>query len=120
VIEGYFGGALARGLEAEGADAFTAFAIDQLAAHLGADIRKRLAPIAVSSWARDPYARGSYSYAKPGHSPARVALATPVDGRLFFAGEACSKHDFSTAHGAYRTGIRAAEDAMAALLAPAR
>jgi monoamine oxidase len=35
-------------------------------------------------------------------------LAEPVDERLFFAGEACSPHDFSTAHGAYATGIEAA------------
>jgi monoamine oxidase len=32
-----------------------------------------------------------------------------------FAGEACSEHDYSTAHGAYRTGIKAA-DAAARLL----
>jgi monoamine oxidase len=44
-----------------------------------------------------------------------MALATPVDGRLFFAGEACTPHDFSTAHGAYRTGVAAAEQAIAAL-----
>jgi monoamine oxidase len=41
-------------------------------------------------------------------------LAAPVDGRLFFAGEACSKHSFSTAHGAYLTGVEAAEQAIAA------
>jgi monoamine oxidase len=28
---------------------------------------------------------------------------------LYFAGEACSVDDFSTAHGAYLTGIAAAE-----------
>jgi hypothetical protein len=33
---------------------------------------------------------------------------------MFFAGEACSAHDFSTAHGAWRTGIAAAEAAIAA------
>jgi monoamine oxidase len=32
-----------------------------------------------------------------------------VDGRLFFAGETCSPHDFTTAHGAYLTGIEAAD-----------
>jgi hypothetical protein len=31
-----------------------------------------------------------------------------VDDRLFFAGEACSQHDYSTAHGAYLTGVAAA------------
>jgi monoamine oxidase len=35
-------------------------------------------------------------------------LATSVDDRLFFAGEACSTYDYSTAHGAYRTGVAAA------------
>ena len=39
---------------------------------------------------------------------ARAALAVPVDGRVLFAGEACSRHDFTTAHGAYLTGIEAA------------
>ena len=43
-----------------------------------------------------------------------MVLAAAVDDRLFFAGEACSKHDYSTAHGAYRTGIAAAEQAMTA------
>ncbi len=37
-----------------------------------------------------------------------------MDDRLFFAGEACSRNDFSTAHGAYLTGIAAADQAIAA------
>jgi monoamine oxidase len=37
-----------------------------------------------------------------------------VDDRLFFAGEACSTHDYSTAHGAYLTGVAAADQAIAA------
>ena len=45
---------------------------------------------------------------------ARV-LAAPVDNRLFFAGEACSPNFFSTAHGAFMTGIAAAEAALASL-----
>ncbi|MGN6466593.1 MAG: FAD-dependent oxidoreductase, partial [Rhizobiaceae bacterium] len=57
----------------------------------------------------DPYARGSYSYALPGKADCRAALAAPVDDRLFFAGEACSRNDYSTAHGAYLTGVAAAE-----------
>ncbi|MGZ4161182.1 MAG: FAD-dependent oxidoreductase [Neobacillus sp.] len=50
-----------------------------------------------------------------GNSDARVELAKPVDQRLFFAGEACSRNDFSTAHGAYRTGLRAAAEVVEAL-----
>ena len=37
-------------------------------------------------------------------------LAAPVDGRLFFAGEATSPNFFSTAHGARDSGERAARE----------
>jgi monoamine oxidase len=114
LIEGFFGGRLARELEEGGEAAFAAFAVNELAGVLGGDIRKRLKPVAVSAWGRDPYARGAYSHALPGRAGCRAALAAPTN-RVFFAGEACSVHDFSTAHGAYRTGRRAAEQALEAL-----
>jgi monoamine oxidase len=72
-------------------------------------------PIRAHGWLSDPLAQGSYSYAAPGKADCRAALAAPVADRLFFAGEACSREDFSTAHGAYRTGLAAAEQAIAAL-----
>ncbi|HEU5272644.1 MAG TPA: NAD(P)/FAD-dependent oxidoreductase [Xanthobacteraceae bacterium] len=115
VIECYFGGSLARDLEAEGGEAFARLAIDQVAAHLGAGIRKRLKPLFGSSWGRDPYAFGAYSYARPGDAGARSVLAATIDDRLFFAGEACSVNDYSTAHGAYRTGEMAAEAVLTAM-----
>ena len=115
VIEGYFGGAFARTLEHEGDGAFAAFAIEQICAALGSDMRQRLCPITESAWARDPFALGSYSYGNPGAHAMRAKLAAPVDGRLFFAGEHTSPADFSTAHGAYRTGVKAAEAAITAL-----
>jgi monoamine oxidase len=74
-----------------------------------------LKPLAATSWSADRYAQGSYSHALPGKAGARAILARPVDQRLFFAGEACSPDSFSTAHGAYQTGIDAADEAMAAL-----
>ena len=58
---------------------------------------------------------GAYSYALPGHANARAALASPFDDRLFFAGEATHAYDFSTAHGAHDSGVRAAEEVIAAL-----
>jgi monoamine oxidase len=42
-------------------------------------------------------------------------LAAAADNRLFFAGEACSPEDYSTAHGAYSTGLAAADQAIAVL-----
>jgi monoamine oxidase len=115
LIEVYMGGALARELEDDDGRAMFAFATDQLTARLGGGMRKRLGFVAASAWARDPLSRGAYSYARVGACDMRAVLAAPVDGRLFFAGEATSRHDFSTAHGAYRTGVRAAEEALAAL-----
>jgi monoamine oxidase len=118
VIECYFGGTLARDLEGEGSGAFFAFASEQLAAYCGSGFKRRLRELAASAWGLDPFARGSYSHALPGKSDLRAVLAAPVDDRLFFAGEACSTCDFSTAHGAYRTGIAAAEAALLALRSP--
>ncbi|MEJ0060840.1 MAG: NAD(P)/FAD-dependent oxidoreductase [Terricaulis sp.] len=115
VIEAYYGAELARGLAQAGEAAMIDFALEELTALLGASIRTRVTPLTTSHWAADPYARGSYSYAKPGRAEERAVLAAPQAGRLFFAGEAASRARYSTAHGAYETGIAAAEHALAAL-----
>ncbi len=115
LIEGYFGGTLAGELEAGGEKAFVDFAISELSARLGRDFVRRIKPLRMHSWGTDVYARGSYSHALPGKADLRAVLAAPVEDRLFFAGEACSKADYSTAHGAYLTGLAAADQARAAL-----
>jgi monoamine oxidase len=61
-----------------------------------------------------PRIGGAYSYALPGHAAARKTLALPFEKRLFFAGEATSSGDFSTAHGAHDSGLRAADEVIAA------
>jgi monoamine oxidase len=91
------------------------YAKQELADLLGSSFPGRLTTLASSSWSNDPYARGAYSYAKPGFADMRAALAAPQDNRLFFAGEACSRSRYSTAHGAYETGYQAAEQALTAL-----
>ncbi|MBR1207671.1 MULTISPECIES: NAD(P)/FAD-dependent oxidoreductase [unclassified Bradyrhizobium] len=112
-IEGFFGGRFARELEDAGDGAIAAHSIDEIVSFLGNDFRRKLKPLSESRWAHDPFARGSYSHALPGHADKRAVLATPVDGRLFFAGEATSPHFFSTAHGARDSGERAAKEVMA-------
>jgi monoamine oxidase len=114
-IEGYFGGRFARQLEEAGDGALAAEAIDEIAALLGNDFRKKLKPLAESRWSHDPFARGSYSHALPGHAGKRASLAAPVERRLFFAGEATSPNFFSTAHGARDSGERAAKEVLASL-----
>jgi monoamine oxidase len=64
------------------------------------------------AWAHDPYALGSYAHVPPGAAEARVDLAKS-EGRLFFAGEATAYHSTpQTVHGAFDSGIRAAEEAI--------
>ncbi len=106
LVEAFFGGDTAEALE--DGDAVTAFAIDELVALLGSDWRARLHPVTATRWRHERWIGGSYSHARVGHAADRAVLARPVDGRLFFAGEACHPHDFSTAHGAYETGVAAA------------
>ena len=105
----FFGGRFAAEMEREGVAAMFAFAADELANIFGSDIRRHIAPLAATAWLQDPWSHGSYSYAMPGHAGDRAVLAAPVEGRLFFAGEATSPNFFSTAHGAYMTGLAAAE-----------
>lgn len=113
VIEGYFGGRNAWALEKGGERAFFDFAVRQLTGILGNDFGKRLKPLGMHLWGADPFARGSYSYAPPGHVADRARLAAPVDNRLFFAGEACSLDFFTTVQGAHQTGLAAAEAVLA-------
>jgi monoamine oxidase len=115
LIESFFGGEGAAIVEEGGAAAGHDFAIAQLVSLFGSDVRARLRPFAASSWTRTPHIGGAYSYAVPRHASARAALARSFDDRVFFAGEATSATDFSTAHGAYDSGARAAAAAIAAL-----
>lgn len=115
VIECYFGGEGARIVEDGGPALGFAVALDQLAALFGAQIRQVLRPLVASSWSRSIRVGGAYSYALPGHAQARRALARPFDQRLFFAGEATCAGEFSTAHGAYDSGARAAREVISAL-----
>ena len=112
MVEGYFGGDHARALEAGGLPAFAAAALEEIAGAMGRDFTRRLTPLLATGWARDPLSLGSYSHALPGQAGARARLATPVEHRIFFAGEATSPHFFSTAHGAFESGERAAREAV--------
>lgn len=115
VIEGFYGGEAADWIAKEGPAAAYGLALDQLAKLFGENVRKDLRPLTISHWSRDPWIQGSYSCAAPGRRNARNQLAQSFDDRLFFAGEATSQTDFSTAHGALDTGIRAAREAITVL-----
>ena len=119
MIEGYFGGDLAWGLEAEGEGAFFDFAESELSNLLGSSFRRRLRALSTSMWGAEPYSLGAYSHALPGlgdrETGARARLARPIEDRIFIAGEATSHSFYGTAHGAWMEGERAAVEAITAL-----
>jgi len=115
LIECFFGGEGARFVSENGPAAGFDFAMEQLCALFGSAIRSSLRPLVGSSWGRMQHIGGAYSYALPGCASARRALARPFEDRLFIAGEATSAGDFSTVHGAHDSGVRAANEAIAAL-----
>ena len=75
------------------------------------------APVAakISRWRADPLARGAYSFHAVGTGVAtRAALAgLDWDGRLAMAGEATSTDHPSTVHGAWLSGLAAAQALLA-------
>jgi monoamine oxidase len=115
LVIGFLGGSCARELAAAGEDAMVDFGISELVHMFGAGVRRHIGKSAVTDWASDPFIRGGYSAARPGHAHRRADLAAALDGKLFFAGEACSIDAYATCHGAYLTGVAAAKAAAAAL-----
>jgi monoamine oxidase len=75
------------------------------------DVAAELTGYYYHDWQHDPFACGAYSYVTVGGSGARHALALPVDGTLFFAGEATNTDDDAgTVEGAVQSGLRAARE----------
>jgi monoamine oxidase len=61
-------------------------------------------------WQSDPFSRGAYSYGKVGADGAQQTIAEPIEGTVFFAGEATDTTGHNgTVHGAIASGYRAAQ-----------
>jgi monoamine oxidase len=94
-------------------DEIVAAAMATLRTMFGDDIPEPEASL-ITRWGADPYAHGSYSFMALGANPDHYDdLAAPVGGRVFFAGEATSADFAATVHGAYLSGLRAAEEILA-------
>jgi monoamine oxidase len=110
------GGRHALWLERAGVAAAVDFAMEKLAKIFGSGIRLHLRRHIVTAWGSDPWTKGSYSAALPGNGRQRAALGQPIDGRLFFAGEATSTHAHATAHGAYISAVQAMQQVAVSLI----
>ena len=108
----YFGGAHAIELEAVGDEAAFEVTRDALADMFGTDILKSVTKMAATHWGTDPHMLGAYACALPGKADLRSMLMEPIAERLYLAGEAVHPTWFSTIHGAWESGARAAAEAM--------
>lgn len=112
VLLGFHGGALGRNVEAMDAAAVIADAHAALRDMFGSRARSAR-QVQTSQWSRDEWARGSYSFNAVGTTRAdRLALAAPLAGRIFWAGEATEPDYHSTVHGAVLSGRRAAREVL--------
>lgn len=115
VVECFLGDEGAGLLQAEGPAAGFSQALAELKALFGNRVASSLRPLAASAWGREARIGGAYSCALPGCRGARAILARPFADRIFFAGEATHAFDFSTAHGAFESGRRAAAEVLATI-----
>ncbi|KAK3829653.1 MAG: flavin-containing amine oxidoreductase-domain containing protein [Linnemannia gamsii] len=73
----------------------------------------------VTRWSQDEFAQGSYSFVgQKGTGDDYDRLSKAVDGQLYFAGEATSRHYPATAHGAYLSGLKVAKEILDSLIGP--
>jgi monoamine oxidase len=114
-VHGMTGGRFADWLERAGPEASADFAKEKLRQAFGSEVTRHVVRHLVTAWRGDPLVKGAYSAALPGQSARRAELARPIDERLYFAGEATTPDFYATAHGAYITGVEAAEAAAGAL-----
>ena len=108
VLMGVSLGAYAPVADAMSANAAAADMMDVLHGIFGPRIPEPIGTLK-TAWSRDPLARGAYSLARVGSMPEDFDRFTQPLGPLHFAGEHTIFAYHGTVHGAYLSGVRAAE-----------
>ena len=110
VLMAFHGGDKGFELEDLSDDEIIAGAMQTLHVMFGNDIPEPEG-VLITRWGKDPFSFGAYSHIPPFASgDDHDILAEPIDDVLYFAGEATSREYPSTVHGAYLSGVRAAEE----------
>ena len=113
LLVGWCGGPAAWALSRESREAVINAAVRSLATLFGMTRRtmaRRVLAAFTHDWNNDPYSRGSYSYPGVGGADAAAALARPIRGTVYFAGEHTEGGGRNgTVDGAIASGRRAAE-----------
>jgi monoamine oxidase len=108
VLTAFVHGKNAEYLSAQGENAVT-IVLDELDQMFGEKVAsKSLVKSRIMDWSKEPFIKGTYSYPKPNSFGSREIIAKPVNGKLFFAGEATNFNGHNaTVHGALESGKRA-------------
>ena len=116
VLTGWAGGPKADALTMRSPEHVEALALGILEKIFGqSSLRERLVSSHSYNWANDPQIRGAYSYIPVNGLDLPKVLGAPVDGTLFFAGEATATDgQMGTVFGALESGLRAAREIVSA------
>lgn len=112
MITGWLAGPKANALKSTPDAEIIERGLSSLARILKLDIsmlKEKLVASAVFNWTADPFTAGAYAYSTPETKKALEVFRNPVDGRVFFAGEAF--HDgpqMGTVEGAIVSGVERA------------
>jgi len=99
----------------KGENAMTDFALDWISGVFGWRARNAVLRVHATSWTKDPWTLGAFSWAPPGAQEARKALSEPLNDVVWFAGEAVHQTFWGTVGGAWQNGERAADAVIARL-----
>ena len=105
---GFVGGDFAWNLTAQGRDAAVDFASSALYRVFGEKASSHIVKTDFPQRPRNPWIRGAYSAALPGHFSARAALKRPLADKVYFAGEAVAGEFAQTCGGAVLVGAEVA------------
>ncbi len=121
ILDGFLVGREARKRAAMSGEDLLELTLEELRAIVPPSVHVgRVDAFTYSRWPVHPLIRGGYSFLPPGGSVQhRRDLAAPLDGVLFFAGEAThAQGEPATVHGAIETGYRAAAEVVESLRRP--
>lgn len=122
ILTGWAAGRHAQGLVGKSNGELMRAALDSLAGILEleqTELRSHLECGFVHDWQTDSCSQGAYSYIVKNGMGAPQALAEPIKGTLFFAGEATNIEGHNgTVHGALGSGKRVAHEVLASLQTP--
>ena len=106
----FAGGRFGEWLENKGSETMLDYAISKIEDVFGKAVTQNIQNSITTAWASEPLTKGSYSYATPGKSYSRSILSRIINKKIHIAGEATEINHYGTAHGAYFSGVRVANE----------